>query len=39
MDPLIGFALGHAEEASVDDLERVRLEIREEEEQAVFGRR
>jgi hypothetical protein len=30
--------LGHAEEASVDDLERVGLQVGEEEEQAVCGR-
>jgi hypothetical protein len=38
VDPLIGFTLGQAKKASLHDLERVGLEIREEKEQAVFGR-
>jgi len=36
MNPLIGFALSHAEEASLDDLEAVCLQVREDEEQAIF---
>ena len=39
MDPLIGFALDHAEQPSLDDLERVGFEIGQEEEQSVFWRR
>jgi len=39
MNPLIGFALTHAEQASLDHLEAVRLEIREQEEQPIFWRR
>jgi hypothetical protein len=31
MNPLIGFALSHAEEASLDDLEAIRLQIRKDE--------
>jgi hypothetical protein len=38
MNPLIGFALSHAEQASLDDLEAVRLQVREDEEQAIFWR-
>ena len=37
MNPLIGFALAHAEQASLDDLETVGLEGREPEEEAIFG--
>jgi hypothetical protein len=39
VDPLIGFTLAHAEQASLDDLEGVSLEVGEEEEQALFQRR
>jgi hypothetical protein len=39
VDPLIGFALAHAEQAPLDDLEAVRLQGREQEEQPVFWRR
>src|SRR2546422_467718 len=39
MNPLIGFTLPHTEEASLDHLEAVRLQIREQEEQPVFRRR
>jgi hypothetical protein len=39
VDPWIGFALAHAEQASLDDLEAVRLQVREQEEQPVFRRR
>jgi len=39
VDPLIGFALDHAEQPSLDDLERVGFEIGQEEEQSVFWRR
>jgi hypothetical protein len=39
VDPLIGFTLAHAEQASLDDLEAVRLQVGEEEEQPVFWRR
>ena len=39
MKPLIGFALTHAEQASLDPLEAVRLEIREQAEQPLFWRR
>jgi hypothetical protein len=35
----MGFALAHAEQASLDDLEAVRLQVREQEEQPVFRRR
>ncbi len=35
----MGCALAHAEQASLDDLERVSLEIGEEEEQSLFRRR
>jgi hypothetical protein len=38
MNPLMGFALSHAEEASLDDLEAVRLQVREDKEQAIFRR-
>ena len=37
MNPLIGFALAHAEQASLDDLEAVGLQVGEQEEEAVFG--
>lgn len=37
MNPLIGFALTHAEQASLDDLETVGLQVGEQEEEAVFG--
>ena len=39
MDPLIGFALAHAEQAPLDHLEAVCLQVREQEEQPVFRRR
>jgi len=35
----MGFALPHAEQASLDHLEAVRLQIREQEEQPLFRRR
>ncbi len=38
MNPLIRFALTHTEEASLDHLEAVRLQVREQEEQPVFWR-
>src|SRR5499433_601558 len=39
MDPLIGFALAHAEQAPLDHLERIGFQVREDEEQAIFRRR
>ncbi len=39
MNPLIGFALAHAEQASLDDLERVSLEVGGQEEQPILRRR
>ena len=39
MDPLIGLALAHPEQASLDHLEGVGLQIREQEEQPIFRRR
>ena len=36
MNPLIGLALAHAEQAPLDDLERIGLERGEEEEQPIF---
>jgi len=36
VNPQIRFALEHAEQASLDDLERVGLQIREEEAQTIF---
>src|SRR5215470_4820030 len=38
MNPLIGFTLPHAEEASRDDLEAVRLQVREDKEQTIVRR-
>ena len=38
MNPLIGFALAHAEEAPVHHLERIGLEIDQNEKQAIFRR-
>ena len=38
VNPLIGLALAHAEQASLDHLEAVGLEVREQEEQAILGR-
>src|SRR6266568_1612961 len=35
----MGFALAHAEQAPLDDLEAVRLQVREQEKQPVFWRR
>src|SRR3989449_6949500 len=37
VNPLIRFALTHTEEASLDHLEAVRLQVREQEEEPVFG--
>jgi hypothetical protein len=39
VNPLIGFALTHAEQASLDHLEAVGLQVREQEEQPIFGGR
>jgi hypothetical protein len=39
MAPLIGFALAHAEQAALHHLEAVGLQVSEQEEQPVFGRR
>jgi len=39
VNPLIGFALDHAEQTPLDHLERIGLEIGEEEEQPLFRRR
>jgi len=39
VDPLIGFALAHAKQASLDHLEAVGLQVREQEEQPIFWRR
>jgi hypothetical protein len=39
VDPLIGFALAHAEQTSLNDWQAVRLQVREQEEQPVFRRR
>jgi hypothetical protein len=39
MDPLIGFALAHAEQASLDHLEAVRLHIGQNKQQPIFGGR
>src|SRR5262245_25414301 len=38
MNPLIGFALSHAEEASLHHLKAVGLQVRKNEEQAIFRR-
>jgi hypothetical protein len=38
VNPLIGFALAHAEETSLDDLEAIGLEVSQEEEQAILRR-
>jgi hypothetical protein len=39
VNPLIGFALAHAEQASLDDLERVGFQVDQQEEQPIFRRR
>jgi hypothetical protein len=39
MDPLVGLALAHAEQASVHHLEGIGLEVDQNEEQAIFRRR
>jgi hypothetical protein len=39
MNPLIGFALAHAEQAPLHYLERIGFEVGEDEEQAIFRRR
>ncbi len=39
MDPLIGFALAHPEQAPLHHLETVRLQVGENEQQAIFRRR
>ena len=39
MNPLIGFALPHAEQTSLDHLEAISLQISEQEEQPIFRRR
>jgi|GEM_PF-5886992 len=36
MNPLIGFALAHAEQASLDHLERISFQVDEDEEQPIF---
>jgi len=36
VDPLIGFTLAHAEQASLDDLERIGLQVSEQKEQPLF---
>jgi len=38
MDPLIGFALTHAEQAPLDHLEGVGLQVNQQEEQSIFRR-
>jgi hypothetical protein len=37
--PLVGFALAHAEQASLHDLERIGLQVDQNEEQPIFRRR
>jgi hypothetical protein len=37
MNPLIRFALPHAEQASLDDLERIRFQVGQNKQQPVFG--
>jgi hypothetical protein len=39
VNPLIGFALDHPEQAPLDHLEGIGLEVGEEEEQPIFRRR
>ena len=39
LDPLIGFTLAHAEQASLHHLERIGFQVSEDEEQAIFWRR
>src|SRR5437660_7790539 len=39
MDPLIGFALAHPEQAPLDHLERISFQVGKNEEQAIFRRR
>jgi len=39
MNPLIGFTLPHAEQASLDDLERVGLHVGKNKQQPIFGGR
>ena len=39
MDPLIGFTLAHAEQASLHHLERIGFQVGENEKQAIFWRR
>jgi hypothetical protein len=39
VDPLIGFALAHAKQPPLHHLERVSLEVGEQEEQPIFRRR
>jgi hypothetical protein len=39
MDPLVGLALAHAEQASVHHLEGIGFEVDQDEEQAIFRRR
>jgi hypothetical protein len=39
VNPLIGFALAHAEQAALDHLEGIGLEVDQNEEQAIFRRR
>ena len=36
VNPRIGFALAHAEQASLDHLEAVRFKVSEQKEQAIF---
>ena len=37
MNPLMRFALPHAEQASLDDLERIRFQVGQNKQQPVFG--
>jgi hypothetical protein len=39
MNPLMGFALTHAEESSLHDLERIGLQIDEDKQEPILGRR
>src|SRR5437870_7100760 len=38
MNPLIRFALPHAEQASLDDVERIRFQVGQHKQEPVFGR-
>ena len=39
MNPLIGFALDHPEQAPMHDLERIRFQVDQDEQEAIFRRR